>query len=95
MIGRIESRTHRRLLKSHLPLDGLPLYDEARYIHVARDGRDACMSFHNHAASFTPEMVGALSKTGLEDPAIGRPYPAVVSDPAEFPPIAPSSVTGI
>src|SRR5574340_877055 len=36
----IEAQTHRRFLKSHLPLDALPIYDEVRYIHVARDARD-------------------------------------------------------
>ena len=36
----IEAQTHRRFLKAHLPVDGLPLYDEVKYIHVARDGRD-------------------------------------------------------
>ncbi len=39
-----EARTHQRFLKSHLPLDALPMYAEVRYIHVARDDRDACMS---------------------------------------------------
>ena len=40
-------QTHRRFAKCHLPVDGIPLYDEVRYIHVARDGRDATMSLHN------------------------------------------------
>ena len=40
-LARIEAQQHRRFLKSHLPADGLPLFDAVRYIHVARDGRDA------------------------------------------------------
>src|SRR5215469_15474040 len=40
----IEALPHRRFLKTHLPLDGLPLYEEVRYLHVARDGRDAALS---------------------------------------------------
>ena len=48
MRATIEAQTHRRFLKSHLPFDGLPIYDEVRYIHVARDPRDACMSLFNH-----------------------------------------------
>ena len=47
-LARVEAQTHRRFLKSHLPADGLPLHDEVRYIHVARDGREVCLSFHNH-----------------------------------------------
>jgi aryl sulfotransferase len=40
---------HRRFLKSHLPIDGLPIHDEVKYIHVARDGRDMALSMHNHS----------------------------------------------
>jgi aryl sulfotransferase len=53
MQGIIEGQQHRRFLKSHLPFDGFPQYDQVRYIHVARDGRDACMSFFNHCSAFT------------------------------------------
>ena len=36
VVAQIEAQEHRRFLKSHLPLDGLPFYDEVKYIHVAR-----------------------------------------------------------
>jgi aryl sulfotransferase len=84
VIAQIEAQQHRRFLKSHMPLDGLPFYDEVKYIHVARDGRDACMSFHNHAAGFTEEMLESLNSAGREDEAVGRPYPEVIADPGEF-----------
>lgn len=71
----IEAQTHRRFLKTHLPLDALPLYDEVRYIHVARDGRDACMSFLNHFNSYQPEALAAYDAAGLADPTIGRAMP--------------------
>ena len=79
-VAQIEAQKHRRFLKSHLPFDGLPFYDDVKYIHVARDGRDACMSFHNHGRSFTDQMIDALNKSGLEDDTIGRPYPGVPFD---------------
>src|SRR5215510_8555347 len=50
----LEGQRHRRFLKSHLSFDSLPHYDQVRYIHVARDGRDAGMSYFNHWSSFTP-----------------------------------------
>ena len=50
----VEAQTHRRFLKTHLPLDALPYRPEVRYVTVARDGRDACMSLWNHYQSFTP-----------------------------------------
>ena len=37
----IEAQTHRRFLKTHLPVDALVFSPKARYVYVARDGRDA------------------------------------------------------
>src|SRR5215467_14216172 len=48
-----EAQTHRRFLKTHLPHDALPIHDGVKFIHVARDGRDAALSFHNHLFNFT------------------------------------------
>ena len=84
VIAQLEAQEHRRFLKSHLPLDGLPFHDDVRYIHVARDGRDACISFHNHARSFNEQMMRNLDKSGNDDETIGRPYPPVDADPARF-----------
>jgi aryl sulfotransferase len=84
LLARIEAQDHRRFFKSHLPLDGLPIYEEVKYIHVARDGRDACLSFHNHVLGFTPQMLEGLDRTGLNDDAIGRPYPRIGADPARY-----------
>ncbi len=36
----VEAQTHRRFLKTHLPLDALVFSPEAKYIYVGRDGRD-------------------------------------------------------
>jgi Sulfotransferase domain len=40
----VQAQTYRRSLKSHLPLDALPIYDEVKYIHVAmrQEPRDDC-----------------------------------------------------
>ena len=84
VIAYIEAQKHRRFLKSHLPLDGLPFFDEVKYIHVARDGRDACMSFHNHCMGFTDRMLENLNNAGMEDETIGRPYPRVPVDSCQF-----------
>ena len=43
-----DKQTHRRMMKTHLPLNCLPYHPPAMYIVVARDARDACMSFFNH-----------------------------------------------
>lgn len=52
MFAILERQRHRRFLASHLPFDTLPVYEGVKFIHVARDGRDAVMSFHNHKINF-------------------------------------------
>ncbi|WP_119302404.1 sulfotransferase domain-containing protein [Dongia deserti] len=84
VLGRLDAQEHRRFLKAHLPADGLPIYDDVKYVHVARDGRDACMSFHNHGSGFTPRMLEDLDRAGLADESVGRPYPRVPADPEVF-----------
>lgn len=79
-----ESRTHQRSVKTHLPLDGLPLFENVKYIHVARDPRDACLSYQNHTTGFTPEALAQMSEIGLADETLRKPYPRVSTDPAEF-----------
>lgn len=80
----LEAQTHRRFLKTHLPFDGVPLHDDVRYIHVARDGRDAALSAHNHFSSFSPATLAMFDEIGRADPKVGRPYPRPPADPGLF-----------
>lgn len=77
----IEGQRHRRFLKSHLSFDSLPHYDQVRYIHVARDGRDACMSQFNHWSGFTPFGFQRLDLAAEE---MGGPAPQALQDPRTF-----------
>jgi aryl sulfotransferase len=83
VFARLEAQEHRRFIKSHMPLDALPYHGEVRYVHVARDGRDACMSYHHHWTGLSAKVLAALDQIGLEDPEIGKPYPRAPADPAE------------
>lgn len=83
MVAQLQAQTHRRFLKAHLPLDGLPLHDEVKYIHVARDGRDASMSWHNHHAGYHADHIAHTRQIGLEDDLIGRDHPEWLPDPAD------------
>lgn len=38
-IALLEGQQHRRFMKSHLPLDGLPFYPQVQYIVIGRDPR--------------------------------------------------------
>lgn len=53
-IGKLESQEHRRFIKTHLPLDGLPFFPQVQYIVVGRDPRDVFMSLWNHHSNYTP-----------------------------------------
>jgi aryl sulfotransferase len=84
MLTTIEAQQHRRFMKSHLPLDALPIYEEVRYVHVARAGLDSCMSFLNHFNSFLPEAIERFDAIGMADETIGRPFPRRPHTPREF-----------
>ncbi|HYB98679.1 MAG TPA: sulfotransferase domain-containing protein [Candidatus Limnocylindrales bacterium] len=51
-----ETQKHRRFIKTHTPLDGLPFYDEVRYLYCGRDPRDIFFSFGNHAENLSDSM---------------------------------------
>jgi aryl sulfotransferase len=84
MIPMLEAQTHRRAVKSHLPFDALPVYDEVKYIHTARGGLDACFSFHNHFLSFTPGAIANIQHIAESDGAPHEPPPETPEDPREF-----------
>src|ERR1700753_3864385 len=44
----LEPQTHRRSIKTHLPLDAIVFSPKARYIVVGRDARDMVWSIYRH-----------------------------------------------
>jgi aryl sulfotransferase len=47
----LETQQHRRFVKTHTPLDGLPFDERVTYICIGRDPRDAAVSLKNHMAN--------------------------------------------
>ncbi len=80
VVARIEAQSHRRFLKTHLPLDALPWHNENKYIYVGRDGRDVMMSWFNHWRSFTDEGIALLNSGDL----VGDPIPKCPDDVHEY-----------
>ena len=73
-IAGLEMQTHRRVVKTHLPVDALVMSPKARYIYVGRDGRDAVWSLYNHHANANENWYGALNNTpGRVGPPIEPP----------------------
>jgi aryl sulfotransferase len=77
VLARLDAQTHRRHMKTHTRADGIPMFADAKYIVVGRDGRDAAMSFFNHMANMQPELVNRLVMSAIEEelPLTGPPPP--------------------
>src|SRR5690606_32805969 len=74
----LEAQTHRRIIKTHLPVDALNMSPKAKYIYIGRDGRDVVWSFHHHHANANALWYQLLNETpGLVGPPIGPPDPDV------------------
>jgi aryl sulfotransferase len=63
----LEAQSHRRVIKTHTALDGLPYSGELAYLYCGRDPRDVFMSMQNHIANVDPAAVAAaLTAQGVE-----------------------------
>lgn len=81
VIHQLDAQQHRRFIKSHLPLDGLPFHAQVKYIVVGRDARDVGMSMWNHHSSYQDgvrEWINALPER------VGPPLPAAEHGIHEF-----------
>lgn len=77
-LAALEAQTHRRCLKTHLPVDALVFSPRAKYIYIARDGRDVAWSLYNHYAKANALWYQVMNDTpGRVGPAI-EPAPASV-----------------
>jgi aryl sulfotransferase len=74
----VEGQTHRRFLKSHVGLDGIPYREDVSYLFVARDPRDVFMSLWNHYSNHTPEFMSTLN--GLPG-RVGDSFPPCPAEP--------------
>ena len=81
VLSQLEAQTHRRCIKTHLPLDGLLYFPQVKYIVVGRDARDVCMSLWNHHSNYTPS---ALDNINNAPGRIGAPLPAGPATIGEF-----------
>ena len=67
VLSRLEAQTHRRCIKSHTPANGIPIFDDAKYVFVARDGRDAFISLCHHREVFKGDLRESLNVRALAD----------------------------
>lgn len=68
VLGQIDAMGHRRFLKTHTPLDGIPDWSDVSYVVVGRDPRDVFVSWEHHIANTdTDRFVSAVDEgVGLD-----------------------------
>jgi aryl sulfotransferase len=65
VVAELEAQTHRRFIKTHTPLDGLPLDERATYIVVARHPLDMAVSLYHQGNNLDRRRIGEL--TGVDE----------------------------
>jgi aryl sulfotransferase len=79
----LEAQDHRRILKTHTPLDGVPMSDDVHYVVVGRDPRDVAVSFDHHMANLDVGRFLEL-RSRVADPAEPLTVPDLPpADPAD------------
>jgi aryl sulfotransferase len=77
-LSMMEAQTHRRFLKTHLPVDALVFSPEAKYLYIGRDARDVVWSLYNHHANANGLWYELLNNTP------GRVGPPIEPPPADI-----------
>jgi aryl sulfotransferase len=74
MLEQLQAQTHRRFLKTHLPIDALVFSPRAKYIYVGRDARDVVWSYHNHSVNYADALLEQFNTPpGLPGQPMTRP----------------------
>jgi aryl sulfotransferase len=76
IVALLDAQQHRRFIKTHTPLSGLPIRDGVTFICVARDPRDVALSMDDHLDNLDWEAfhrlrVAAAFDDGLPEPEMG------------------------
>lgn len=80
VVAMLEAQSHRRFIKTHTPLDGLPFDERVTYLCVGRDPRDMFLSWDHHMANLDVQaiMAARAAAVGLDDlSGLGRPAAAL------------------
>lgn len=78
----LDAQKHRRILKTHTPLDGIPLRPDVDYVVVGRDPRDVAVSWEHHMANLDLGRFLELRASAVDpDDDWVPPLPAIADDP--------------
>ena len=69
VVERLEAQPHRRFVKTHTPLDGIPVDDRATYVVVARHPLDLALSLYHQGDNLDRERL-TIDEVAASDSAI-------------------------
>ena len=82
VVAAYEAQAHRRIIKTHTPLDGIPSWPEVSYVFCGRDPRDVFFSGLDHVANASEESIEDMKRrAGLTEDFV------LPSDPNDFFPL--------
>ncbi|MEV6347738.1 sulfotransferase domain-containing protein [Actinoplanes sp. NPDC051851] len=67
---RLDGQRHRRILKTHTPLDGLPEKTGLRYVAGARDPLDVAVSFYHQTRNLDAVALSRLLSVDVPEPVL-------------------------
>ena len=68
LMDELDAQPGPRIIKTHTPLDGLPYFEHVRYLHCARDPRDAFLSMVDNMQNLSAlAMAPVRERSGLRD----------------------------
>ncbi|MFP6582056.1 MAG: sulfotransferase domain-containing protein [Candidatus Hydrogenedentota bacterium] len=71
-LAAVEAQTHRRFVKTHLPVEALVFSEKAKYVYIVRDGRDTLWSMYHHHSSANEQYYAAINDSPGR---VGPPMP--------------------
>lgn len=73
VFARLENQAHRRFIKTHTPLDGIPLSPLATYIVVGRHPLDTAVSLYHQGNNINRGRLAELTGAAPDQPRPDRP----------------------
>jgi hypothetical protein len=85
VFGILDRQEHRRFIKSHAPLDGIPLHGTMTYIAVIRHPLDVALSDRDHRGNMRAEHALELRNGAVGEPDLGDVVrTSAPDDPADY-----------
>jgi hypothetical protein len=66
VLARVAAQEHRRVVKTHTPLDGIPVVPQATYVVAARHPLDAAVSLYHQGTNLDRQRLAELTGTPVE-----------------------------